>query len=216
MEIPLQAKVECTDGICGTSVTLLINPVEERITHLVVRADINHVDYIVPIDFVSEIIAGLIQLRCTKAELEKLEPFQKTKFIEEKMSDVLLQYPSLFGYGGLEGVFLWPYVSPTGKEERVQVQVQERQIPPGDLAVARGMRVEAKDGLVGQVDEFVVNPENGKITHLVMRKGHLWGQKDVIIPLLEVEKIQGGVVSLKLDKQQVEQLPAFGLHRRWV
>jgi sporulation protein YlmC with PRC-barrel domain len=39
------------------------------------------------------------------------------------------------------------------------------------------------------VDEFVVNPKNGHITHLVMREGHLWGQKDVIIPLALVLRV---------------------------
>jgi len=43
--------------------------------------------------------------------------------------------------------------------------------------VRRGTRVEATDGHVGHVDEFVVNPENGHITHSVMREGHLWGKK---------------------------------------
>ena len=82
----------------------------------------------------------------------------------------------------------------------------------------RGTRVEATDGYVGHVDEFVVNPENGHITHLVMREGHLWGQKDVIIPLSAMgdpRKESEDTVFLKLDKHQIESLPTFPLHRRW-
>ena len=37
MEIPLQAQVECTDGLCGRSVYVLINPVTDQVTHLVVK-----------------------------------------------------------------------------------------------------------------------------------------------------------------------------------
>ena len=51
--------------------------------------------------------------------------------------------------------------------------VKYRQIPSGELAVRRGICIEAKDGYVGKVEEFVVNPENGHITHMVMREGHL-------------------------------------------
>jgi len=65
----------------------------------------------------------------------------------------------------------------------VQIPVQDWQIPLGELAVRRGTRIEATDGYVGKVDEFVINPENDHITHLVMREGLLWGKKDVIIPL---------------------------------
>src|SRR5512135_1786753 len=63
MEIPLQAQVECTDGVCGRSEYVLINPVAERATHLVVReASLPHTQYIVPIELVSAEIEGTIQL----------------------------------------------------------------------------------------------------------------------------------------------------------
>lgn len=65
------------------------------------------------------------------------------------------------------------------------------------------------------VDEFVINPENNHITHLVMREGHFWDKKDVIIPLAAIEDIQGDVVSLQLDKDQIGDLPNFPVHRRW-
>ena len=68
MEIPLQAKVECTDGVCGRSVYVLINPVVEQVTHLVVRETSSpHTEYIVPVDVVSATTADTIQLRCSKA-----------------------------------------------------------------------------------------------------------------------------------------------------
>ena len=77
----------------------------------------------------------------------------------------------------------------------------------------RGMPVEAIDGRVGRVDEFVVNPENGHITHLVMREGHLFGKKDVIIPVSALGETREDTVFLNLDKHQVEALPAFPIHR---
>jgi hypothetical protein len=105
-----------------------------------------------------------------------------------------------------------PYVIPG---TTVQVPVEHRQIPPGELAVRRDTHVEATDGYVGRVDEFVVNTENGYITHLVMREGHLWGQKDVIIPLSAMGDTRDDTVFLKLDKHQIESLPTFPVHRRW-
>ena len=79
----------------------------------------------------------------------------------------------------------------------------------------RGTRIEAKDGYVGRVDEFVVDRESCHITHLVMREGHLWGQLDVIIPISEMSEIRTDTVFLKLDKHQIESLPTFPIHRRW-
>jgi len=212
MEIPLNAQVDCTDGVYGRSVYVLINPVINQVTHLVVKEDSSpNTEYIVPVDVVSETIADTIRLRCSKAELEKMDPFIKTTFIEEKVPDNYLSYGSRYGYG-MGAYYYWPY---SGFKRTVNVPVEHRQIQQGELAVRRGTRVEATDGYVGHVDEFVVNPENGHITHLVMREGHLWGKKDVIIPLSAMGDTRKDTVFLKLDKHQVESLPTFPLQRRW-
>lgn len=209
MEIPLNAQVECTDGICGRSVYVLINPVVEKVTNLVVKEEPSNTEYIVPVDLISETIADTILLRCSKAELGKMEPFIRTEFVEEKVP----AYAEYRGgmYSGM-GAYYMPYVTP---EITVQIPVEHQQIPPGELAVRRGTRVEATDGYVGKVDEFVVNPENGHITHLVMREGHLWGQKDVIIPLSALGDTRMDTVFLKLDKHRIESLPTFPVNRRW-
>ena len=209
MEIPLNAQVACSDGVCGRSLFVLINPVSELVTHMVVKENSSHIEFIVPVEVVSESTADRVQLRCSKAELEQMDPFVKTRFIEERLPE---SNAGFYGAYGMGYYYYAPYVTP---EKIVQVPIKERQVPPGELAVRRGTRVEATDGYVGHVDEFVVNPENGHITHLVMREGHLWGQKDVIIPLSAMGETGEDTVFLKLDKHQIESLPTFPLHRRW-
>ena len=208
MEIPLNAQVECTDGVCGSSTYMLINPVSEQVTHLVVRDNSSpHTEYIVPVDLVSATIEGTIQLNCSQAELEKMDPFIQTGFIQEKVPDYVGNQEN-----GMGGSFYWPYVVPN---VTVYETIESQQIPEGEMAVRRGTPVEATDGPIGHVDEFVVNPENGRITHLVMREGHLWGQKDVIVPLSAMAESRKDTVYLKLNKHEVESLPAFPLHRHW-
>ena len=211
MEIPLNAQVECTDGVCGHSEYVLIDPVADKVTHVVVKEDSSpNTEYIVPVDSVAETIDDTIRLRCSKAELEKMDPFIKTKFIEEKAPDRHFVY--IGGGMGMGSYYYLPYVS---AESSVYEAVEHEQIPPGELAVSRGTRVEATDGYVCKVDEFVVNPENGHITHLVMREGHLWGKKDVIIPLSAMGETRGDTVFLKLDKHQIESLPTYPVQRHW-
>jgi hypothetical protein len=210
MEIPLNAQVECSDGVCGRSMFVLINPVNEQVTHLVVREDaFPNKEYLVPVEMVSGTIVDTIRLHCSKAEMEKMDPFIKTTYIEEKVSG------SNLGFGGEMygmGVYYYmPYITPV----TVKVPVEHKQIPLGELAVRRGTRVEATDGYIGHIDEFVVNPENCFITHLVLREGHLWGSKDVIIPVSAMGETREDTVFLKLSKQQIEALPTFPVHRRW-
>jgi len=211
MEIPLNAQVECSDGDCGHIAGVLINPISDQVIHLIVKVNANpDTEYIVPVDKMGETIAGTIQLRCSRAELEKMECFIKTEFIEENVP-----YRD-YGFGGdaygLGSYYYAPYVIP---DRTVYVPVKHLQVPPGELAVRRGARVEALDGHVGNVDEFVINPENDHISHLVMREGHLWGQKDVIIPVSSVKEVNDKTVFLNLHKHEIESLPTFPIHRRW-
>lgn len=211
MEISLNAQVECTDGVYGRSEYVLINPVTDKVTHLVVKGDSSpNTEYVVPVDFVVETITDTIRLSCSKMELEKMDPFMKTTFIEEKLPDSNFSYPG--GFYGVGSYYYMPYTAP---ENTVQVSVEQMQIPAGELAVKRGTRVEATDGYVGKVDEFVINSKNSLITHLVMREGHLWGKKDVIIPVSAMGETRDNTVFLNLDKHHVESLPTFPVHRRW-
>jgi hypothetical protein len=197
--------------MCGRSAFVLVNPVIDQVTHLVVRMDASpNIEYIIPMDCVVETIAETIRLRCSKAELEKMEPFIKTTFIQEKVPDRYAA--SGGGMTGMGSFYYMPYVTP---EITVYETRRDQQIPLGELAIRRGTRIEATDGYVGHVDEFVINPENNHITHLVMREGHLWGKKDVMIPILATGKTRDDTVFLKLDKHEIEALPTFPVHRLW-
>jgi sporulation protein YlmC with PRC-barrel domain len=106
---------------------------------------------------------------------------------------------------------VWPYQVP---EVTKTVAVRHKRVPHGELAVQRGAQVRASDGRIGRVDEFLVDPEDGHITHLLLREGHLWGQKDVTIPISEIERIDENTVYLKLNKHDIGKLPAIPIRRR--
>ena len=92
---------------------------------------------------------------------------------------------------------------------------EHERIPTGEVVIRRGTHVKATDGDVGKVDEFLVDPENDVITHLILREGHLWGKKDVTIPVSEIDKIAEEAVYLKLDKKAIETLPTVPISRKW-
>ena len=124
MQISVHAEVRCTDGVFGRSTYVLVNPVTEKVTHVVVKGSGSaYMEYLVSVGAVMEATTG--------------------------------------------AYLYWPYfVIP---ETTVRMPVEHQQIPPGELAVRRGTGVEATDSYVGSVDEFLVNPDNDNITHLVIR-----------------------------------------------
>jgi uncharacterized protein YrrD len=204
MDIPLNAEVHCADGVCGRSTYVIVNPVNEQVTHVVVREEwFPHAEHLVPLDLVIESTSDTIRLRCTKEDLVMQEPFTEVEYIEGDLP----------GSSYERGDFmLWPYNVP---EEDGVIPVEIERVPPGELAVRRGTHVKAADGHIGQVDEFLVDPVSEHITHLILRKGHLWGQKDVTIPISEIARIEEDTVHLKLTKEQVEALPTIPVRRRY-
>jgi len=210
MDIPIGVEVHCSDGLCGRSTYVLIDPVRKEVTHIVVKENESpHGERLVPIEAISETAPDVILLHSTLSELNKMDPFIQTEYIRDDTPGV--EYVP-FNTAGIGPVFVWPYAVP---EDTHVVAVEHKRVPLGELAVKRGTRVEAKDGHVGHVDEFLVDPENEHITHIVMREGHLWGKRDIPIPVSEIDHIEEGVVSLKLSKNEIEALPAIPV-RRWM
>jgi hypothetical protein len=208
MDIPVGADVQCTDGLCGRSTYVLVNPVQREITHLVVKEEESpHAERMVPISAVKETTPDMILLRYSTEELGNLDPFIEDEYIREDLPD---PDSSPVGFSSTGSFMVWPYATPT---HSVTVRVETKHIPLGELAIKRGEHVEATDGRVGRVDEFLVDPCCEHVTHLIMREGHLWGQKDISIPVDEIDRIEGGVVHLKLSKREVGALPAIQAHR---
>ena len=87
-----------------------------------------------------------------------MDRYIETDFIKADDLEVGLPYE--------ESVMLWPYgiMQSTGGTPH-----KYEHIPADEVVIHRGSRVKATDGGVGKVDEFLVNPLNDRISHLVMR-----------------------------------------------
>lgn len=195
MDIPINAEVHCADGLCGHSTYVVLNPITREITHLVVKEHhAPHTEVLVPIELVAESTPHAINLDCTRERLDKMDPFIKTEFVQSEVPGFIM-----------DPYMMWPYYMP----EKRFFTLEHEQIPPGELAVRRGAHVEATDGHVGRVDGFLVDPKNEHITHLVLREGHLWGHKDVTIPVSQIDHLEEGTVYLEMDKAGVENLPSI-------
>jgi len=207
IDIPLNAKVECVDGSYGESTCVIINPIKKNVTHVVVQGKGLHSpkEHLVSIDQVVETTSATIRLDCTRDELAAMQPFVKTHYIKSKAP----VYPGYY-----YDVYMRPYVT-NAVMRPSYIPVEEECIPPGELAVRRGARVEATDDRVGRVGEFLVDPKSGHITHMVLKEGHLWGKKEINVPISAIENAYEDRVELKLDKQAIEALPAIAVKRHY-
>ncbi len=203
MKFPLNADVHCSDGLCGRSSYVVLNPATEQITHIVVKEkQPSRVERLVPVMLVSQTAAQVILLNCSLQEFSVLEPFNQTEFVYGDLPHHATD-PSL--------TLLWPYAVPA---KRI-VDEKIRPIPPGDLAVRRGARVHATDGRVGQIEEFLVDPDSGYITHLCLRESRRRGDRGACVPVSEIAEIKEEVVHLKIDKETVASMMSIPAKRWW-
>ena len=198
-QFTIGAEASCTDGPCGHVIRVVINPVAEVVTHLVVEPTHREgLGRLVPLDLVGvDAESGEVKLGCTLEEFGQLEAAEETLFL-----------PGTGIYAGYASsqVFALPYYG-LGIGA-ITPPVVTDSLPVGEVAIRRGQQVNATDGGIGRVQGLVIDRTSHHVTHVLLQEGHLWGRKDVVIPISAVTGIEGGDITLTLTKQEVQDLPA--------
>ena len=192
-----------TDGACGKVTCVVVDPLARAVTHLVVEPKHRHgAARLVPLDLV-DATTGEIRLRCSLAEFEKLDPAEETRFL-----------PGTPGYPGYdpEQMLIMPYYN-MGMAEAYSgpMTVTYDTVPLDEVEVHRGDHVHATDGHIGRVQGLVIDPDSHHVTHVLLQEGHLWGRKEVAIPIGAVTEVDDGI-RLNITKQQVQDLPPVDVH----
>ncbi len=80
-------------------------------------------------------------------------------------------------------------------------------LPSGHLAVRGDLHVHSADGEIGKIRAVMVDAGGGRVTHILLQEGHLWGKREVAIPWGSVTGLDGGV-HLSLTSEAIKELPA--------
>jgi sporulation protein YlmC with PRC-barrel domain len=193
-EFTLGERASCPDGFCGVVSRTILDPAARTVTHLVIGPRHGAGGRLVPLDLV-EAAAGEIRLRCTLDEFGRLDPAEETELVDGGYGE-----PGAVGIGGSVPGMGLGYSTPL---------VVEHAVPLGDIEVERHESVHAMDGHIGQVEGFAVDPADQKVTHVLLKEGHLWGRRQVAIPVSAVASVDAGI-RLNITKKQVEDLPPLG------
>lgn len=202
-EFTMGARASCTDGFCGVVIRTILDPAAGTVTHLVVEARHQmESGRLVPVELV-ESTAGEIRLRCTLAEFDRLEPAEDIEPADAG------EYGGEYGggYGGqavtVPGFGMPGDVGMAGPGPSLLIS---HAVPVGETEVQRHESVHAVDGEIGQVEGFIVDRADHTVTHVLLKEGHLWGRKQVAIPVSAIASIGDGI-RLSITKKEVEDLP---------
>ena len=198
-EFTIGADVSCTDGPCGKLSRLIVEPDSQAVTHLVVEPRHRGPARLVPVGL-AEAAGGEIGLQISRDEFGKLDSAEEQEVLPADGGyQMLAPDPRVVGVYGL-GI---PLAKLSPRAKRVDA---EDLVPLGEVEVSRGDPVFATDGEIGRIHGLVIDPGNRHVSHVLLEEGHLWGRKDVAIPISAVAKI-GEIVRLSISKQQVQDLP---------
>lgn len=211
-EFLLGVRASCSDGFCGEVRRTILDPVALTVTHLVIQP--RHrgaLGRLVPVEL-ADAMAGEVRLRCTLAEFDRLEPAEETDVAEGTgYGGGYGSAASVQGYGDVGSMGVGGSASGMGigmgLGHRTPLVVSHA-VPLGEAEVSRHEHVHALDGEIGQVEGFVVDPADHRVTHVLLREGHLWGRKEVAIPVSAVVAVDEGI-RLNITKEQVGNLPAL-------
>jgi sporulation protein YlmC with PRC-barrel domain len=194
------ADATCTDGACGQLSRVIVNPVAREVTHIVVGPKHRRGPArFVPVSLV-DATTGQIRLRCTLAEFRTLRPAEETELVPD------LDPTGHAGYASERANRLSLYAQRANLANPSR-EVTVDSVPSGEVDVRRGLIVRAADGEIGQVQGVVVETGRHQVTHVLLKKGHIRGRKEVAIPIDAVTKIGTMLIHLSLTKHQVEALP---------
>ena len=183
------AAVACSDGPCGAVSRVVVDPVAQEVTHLVVEPEHRSgLGRLVPLDLV-ETGGGEVRLRCTLEEFEELPHAEETDFL-----------PGGSGYQDYaeHEAYYWPYYGLEGglgadpALANASGILTRDTLPPGEVGVRRGEEC-ARDRRGDRKGRRARRrARDGHVTHVLLEEGHLWGRKQVAIPISAVARMDGG------------------------
>jgi sporulation protein YlmC with PRC-barrel domain len=208
-EFAIGAQASASDGVCGEVSRLIMDPAALTVTHLVIEPKHRREPgRLVPVHLV-DTTTGQIRLRCSIAEFDELDLAEETDLAEGlDYGGGYGQAEAVQGYGGTGYMGGSGMGIGMGLGHSTPVVVHDV-VPLGEADVQRGESVHALDGEIGKVQGFVVDPDDNHITHVLLQEGHLWGRKEVSIPISAVIGVDAGI-RLNITKKQVEDLPPAG------
>lgn len=215
VRLDLGAPVRCADGLFGTLADVVIDPIKKRVTHLVVEPDGSPgLRRLAPIELAaSDEGANGISLSCSVDEAGRLATVHESAYLRMDSVPTGDQDWDI----GVQDVLAMPYYPSTGMEINPggfdsPVEITYDRVPKGEVEIRRASAVVSADGDdLGRVEAFVVDGE--EITDFVLERGHLWGKRDVTIPIGAVAKVETDAVTLSMSRDEVGRLPARRVHR---
>lgn len=213
MNLEIGADVLGPDGKLGTLTQIVIEPLGERITHVVIARDGMHAgEKLVPITHLQRSEGDRIWTDLRQADMDAFPDYRSYRETAAAPAT-----PHEVPLGDLRPVgLLWPsnvlgWYLPAHQANAPAHP--EANLPPGTHSLTSGTEVHGRDGKIGRLDEVVYDRDTGKATSMIIRKGFFFA-RELEAPIDCVEAINDAIRLSVKGSELPERRPARRARRR--
>src|ERR1700757_4180649 len=158
----------------------------------------------------------ILQVRLTREKIEQSPSIETQLPVARQHEQAYYRYynwPLYWAGPGLWGMNPVPFVPPDyefNAEEEAEKADEADSHLRSTLEVT-GYHVQATDGEIGHVEDFLIEDENWEIKSLVVATGHWWSGKDVAVPRKSVTQVswEDSKVFVNLTRDELLHEPEY-------
>jgi uncharacterized protein YrrD len=168
-----------------------------------------------------------ITIDLTKKQIEDSPPLDSDKPVSRQFEEAYYGYygwPMYWGGSNMWGIYSYPY----NRKESTQGKNTWDHHLRSTLDVS-GHDIQAEDGEIGHVDDFIIDDETWAIRYLIIDTRNLWPGKKVLVSPKWIKSVSWSElkVFVKLTREAIKQSPEYteessltrdyetGLHRHY-
>jgi sporulation protein YlmC with PRC-barrel domain len=176
-----------------------------------------------PHAFGSLLQAGkVLRVKLTRKKIEDSPAIESHKPVTRLHEDAYHRYygwpaywmgDGMWGMGGASILETPPRTVPGGSKFANVPQSKSADAHLRSTQAVSGYHVQATDGIIGHVCDFMMDDKSWTIGQLVVKIGHRFTGNEVLIPTGKVDRISydDSTVFVKLTKEAIEKSPAYQL-----
>jgi hypothetical protein len=164
----------------------------------------------------------ILRVNLTRKQVEDSPPIEEHKPVSRQYEEDYYRYygwPYYWQGNALWGLSGFPVLEPSANPFPSEQAPASGWSPTGTDAHLRstiavnGYLLQASDGTIGHVCDFMMDDQSWAISQLVIKTGHRFSGKEMDIPTSKVDRIsyEESTVFIRLTKEAVEHSPAHSL-----
>jgi len=157
--------------------------------------------------------AATIAINLSEKQIEESPSLESDKPVSHQFEVAFYGYYGLPAYWS--GSYMWgpnPYLNPDYKD-LTKESLEEKSWDPHLISTidVRGHHIQANDGEIGHVEDFILDAKTWAIRYLVIDTKNWWGGKKVLISPRWIDKVSWDElkVFVNLSRERIKQSPEY-------